>query len=121
MSLMQDKIFWNPEGYAEIILSGDQAAQMFESIYADFLPIQERLRSEDQPVLGLFDCSDETGFSLSSNKAALEILEKIKYDRVAMYNVPHADVTKGIIMATGKSQNTQLFKSRQEAVDWLLG
>ena len=117
---MQDKIFLSSEGYVEIVLIGDQTAQMFEEIYAEFIPLQEELEAQNKPVLGLFNLTDETGFSLSSNKAALEILEKIDYDRVAMYNVPHYNVTDGIIMAAGKSHNTKLFKTREEAVNWLL-
>ena len=117
---MQDKIFWNPDGYIEVVLVGDQTAQRFESMYADFLPLQEKLKKEGKPAYALFDCSKETGFSLSSNKAALEILEKIEYDRIAMYSVPHANVTEGIIMAIGKNETTKLFDTREEALGWLL-
>lgn len=117
---MQDKIFINSDNIIEIVLVGDQTAQMFEAIYSDYLPLEEKLRSSGKPVLGLFNLTDETGFSLSSNKAALEILERINYDKVAMYDVPHYSVTEGIVMATGKSDNTKLFKNREDAISWLL-
>lgn len=117
--LMQDKIFLNPDGYIEVQLIGDQTPEFFQNIYADYLSLEEQLRSEGKPVLALFDVSRETGFSLSSNKAALEILEKANYDRVAMYQVPHYKVTEGIIAATGKSDNTRLFANREEALAWL--
>ncbi len=117
---MQDQIFLNPDGYIEVKLVGDQTAEMFQSIYADYLSLEEKLRSQDKPILALFDVSQETGFSLSSNKAALEILENANYDRIAMYAVPHYKVTEGIIAATGKSANTKLFPTREEALAWLL-
>jgi hypothetical protein len=117
---MQDKIFLNPEGFIEVVLVGDQTAQMFESIYADSIPLLDELKEQNKPALCLFDLTAETGFSLSSNKAALEILERTNYDKIAMYNVPHYKVTEGIILATGKDDRTKLFKSRDEAVAWLL-
>lgn len=117
---MQDKIFLNPEGYIEIKLVGDQTPEMFTNIYADYLNIEEELRSQGKPILALFDVSQETGFSLSSNKAALELLEKANYDKIAMYQVPHYKVTEGIIAATGKSENTKLFPDRGSALTWLL-
>ena len=117
---MQDQIFLNPDGFIEIKLIGDQTPEMFQNIYADYQGIEEKLRAEGKPILALFDASQETGFSLSSNKAALEILEQANYDRIAMYAVPHYKVTEGIIAATGKSDNTKLFATREEALAWLL-
>ena len=116
---MQDRIFLNSDGYVEVVLVGDQSAEMFESLYTDFLPIREKLASEGKPIYGLFDCSGETGFSLSSNKAALEIFEKSQYDRIAMYNVPHAKVTEGIIMAAGVGDIVKIFGDRNDAEAWL--
>lgn len=115
-----NKIFLNPEGYIEIVLVGDQTAQSFERVYQEAEPIIEQLKTQGKPLYALFDLSKQTGFSLSSDKAALELLEEVDYDRIAMYSVPHQDVTKGIIMATGKADKTKIFETRDQALTWLL-
>jgi hypothetical protein len=116
----ENKVFANPEGYLEIVLVGDQTGELFEKAYDQAIPILDEMRTKGQPVLGLFDLSRQTGFSLSSDKVAMELLEEVKYDKIAMYSVPHREVTKGIIIATGKADTTKIFDTRDEAVAWLL-
>jgi len=52
----------------------------------------------------------------------MQILESVNYDKVAMYGggVILADISKAIILAMGRSNNTQVFKDRESAVSWLL-
>jgi hypothetical protein len=118
---MNNSVTLNPKGYIEICLVNDQTAESFNDIYHQSLPLISRIKSEGRPLLGFIDGSRQTGFSLSSDKAALKFLEEVEYDRIAMYNIPHAEVTKGIILAIGKADNTKLFNDKNEALKWLMG
>jgi hypothetical protein len=66
--------------------------------------------------------SQQTGFNTGSNKAALESLSKIAYDRAALVsdNKLFADLAQMIIQALGKNDRTKFFATREEAVPWLL-
>ena len=115
----QNKVFINDEGIVEVIIIGDQTETTFKHIYYEAVPLIEKLRADKKPVLGLVDMSQETSYSLASDKAALELIESVDYDKLAMCNAPHFKVTEGIIMATGRSNNTKLFKNRDDALAWL--
>jgi hypothetical protein len=116
----QNKIFINPDGYIEIVLVGEQTGEDFLSIYKQAKPLIEKVHESGKPLYGLCDLSRQSGFTLSSDRVAMEHLEEINYDRMAMYGVPHKEVTKGIIMAIGKWHNTKIFDNREEALKWLL-
>jgi hypothetical protein len=116
----KNKVLMNPDNCVEVVFIGHQTGETFNDTYKMVLPLINKLKSEGKPLLGLFDLTEHTGYSLSSDTAALKFLENTDYDKIAMYHVPHAEVTKGIIMAIGKSDNTKLFDSRSEAVKWLL-
>lgn len=117
---MENKIAMNPDGYIEVTFVGHQTDESFNSVYEHVLPLMSTLKKDKKPLLGLFDMTLQTGFSLNSDKAALELLERVEYDRIAMYHVHHAEVTKGIILAIGKANNTKLFDNRESALEWLL-
>jgi hypothetical protein len=118
---MNNKVFLNSDGYIEIVLSGEQTGETFLEVYEKAKPLIDKVQADNKPLLGLCDLTGETNFSLSSNKIAMEYLEKIPYERIAMFGVPHVEVTKGIIMAMGKSHNTKVFDNRKDALAWLLG
>lgn len=112
-------VFYNPEGFFEVIISGQQTEDSFKELFEQAKPLIEKVSADGKPLRGLMDMTNQTGYSLSSDKAALELLESINYDKLAMYNPPHAAVAAGIIMAMGKGDNTKIFSSREEAVKWL--
>jgi hypothetical protein len=120
MKAMENKVFLNPAGYIEVTFIGHQTGDTFKDVHEKVLPIIAEVKSQGKPLRGLFDLTQQTGYSLNSDKAALQFLEEINYDRIAMYHVSHAEVTKMIIMAIGKSENTKLFDSREEALAWLM-
>jgi hypothetical protein len=115
----QNKVFVNDEGIIEVVLIGDQTEASFKHAYDRVQPLIMKLQAEGKPVYGLIDMTEETGYSLASDKAALDILESLTYDKLAMCNAPHAGVAKGIILATGREDNTKLFTSRDDALAWL--
>ena len=116
----ENKVFVNPEGYLEVVVVGEQTAESFQDIWKVAEPLLGVMKVENKRLLALLDLTFQTGFSVRSDKAAMELLEQIPYEKIAMFNVPHREVTKSIILATGKSDNTKIFDSRQEAVNWLL-
>jgi hypothetical protein len=112
-------VTFNPQGFIEISLVGNQTAATFEEIYNNVIPLINMLKQEKKPLLCLIDGTGQTGYSLSSDKAALKLLESVDYDKIAMHNISHAEVTNGIIMAIGKSHSTKLFPDRESALAWL--
>lgn len=109
-----------PEGYVEADLVGEQTPETFRKVYEDAQPFIAKLKAEGRPLLGLIEMSRQTGYSISSDKAALQMLETLEYDKLALCNAPHADVTKGIILALDRNDKTRFFDIREEAVAWLL-
>lgn len=110
----------SPDGYLEVKFVGQQTDDSFRRIYSEALPFIEQITASGKALLGLFDLSQQTGFSLSSDKMALELLEKIPYTKIAMFQVPYHEVAQGIIMATGKGDKTKIFDTREQALAWLL-
>ena len=80
-----------------------------------------QLEKQGKPRIGLIDVSKQGGFSSDSNKEAMQILEKLPYDKLAIFgaNKVLAQVTNAIILAMGRSANTRLFGDRQTALAWL--
>ena len=116
-----NKAFINPDGYIEVLMVGDQTEESFQKIYDLAKPLLDKLKSEGKPLLGLIDMSKEGSYSIASDKRALQLLEGITYDKLAMCSAPHKAVAEGIIMAMGRGNNTKIFDTRQEALAWLLG
>lgn len=114
-----NRIFFNPDGFFEVVISGHQTEDSFRKLFEQAKPLMDKATSEGKPLRGLMDMTNETGYSLSSDKAALELLESISYDKLAMYNPPHSAVAEGIIIAMGRSDKTKIFKSREDAIKWL--
>lgn len=112
-------IFYNPDGFFEVIISGRQTEDSFKELFEQAKPLMEKVTAEGKALRGLMDMTNQTGYSLSSDKAALELLESINYDKLAMYNPPHSAVAEGIIMAMGRGERTKVFGSREEAINWL--
>jgi len=119
---MANRIFYNPEGYIEVIIEGDQSYMSFLNLKADAATMLEDLQKQGKKRLGLIDVSKQGAFTVDSNKAAMEILETLNYERLAIFgtNKILEEITKAIIMAMGKTGNTKIFADRQIALAWLL-
>jgi hypothetical protein len=116
-----NSVFLNPDGYIEATIEGDQTYMSFEHLHYDAADMLDLLEKQGKKRLGLIDVSKQGKFSPESNKAAMQILESLPYDRLAIFgaNKVLAEVTNAIIIAMGKSGNTKLFGERQAALDWL--
>ena len=120
---MADRIFLNEEGLIEVQVEGDQTYMTFENLKPDATELLNKLQQAGKPRLGLVDISKQGKFSADSNRAAMEVLESLNYDRLAIFggNAITTEVSKAIVLAMGKSGNTKVYQKREEAVNWLLG
>jgi hypothetical protein len=118
-----DRIFLNEEGLIEVQVEGDQTYMTFENLKPDATELLNKLQQAGKPRLGLIDISKQGKFSADSNRAAMEVLESLNYDKLAIFggNAITTEVSKAIVLAMGKSGNTKVYQKREEAVNWLLG
>jgi hypothetical protein len=116
---MQNKAILHPDDIIELIVAGDQDYESIMHLYEEAKPLLGQLQTEGKPLLGLVNLEKEGKPGVTSNKAAMELLEKITYDKLAMYAAPISEIAKMIILAMGKDENTKVFKTREEALAWL--
>ena len=118
---MSNRIYYNGDGYIEVIIEGEQTYMSFENIKPTALEILDKLQKLGKPRLGLIDISKQFNFSPDSNRAAMDILETLNYDKVAIFGAGKilTEVTKAIILAMGKNNNTKIFINRDSALEWL--
>lgn len=114
-------VFLNSEGYVEATIIGDQDGMSFKRLQFDAEEMLETLDAQGKRRLGIIDITRQGKFSTASNKAAMEILESLNYEKLAIYggNKVLTQVVNAIILAMGKTNNTRLFKDRESAMAWL--
>lgn len=119
---MANKIFLNPEGYVEVIMDGEQTFMTIDNMKYDAIDMLSQLQQEGKPRLGLIDLTKQANYTPDTNKAAMKNLEALNYEKVAMFGAGPllTEVSKALILAMGRSHNTQIFKDRESAVKWLL-
>lgn len=111
-----------PEGYLDVRLIGDQTYRSIDATGKQCERIIEKLRFEHKPVLGIIDFTQEKGFNTGSNKAAMQVLDRVAYDKAALVgdNKVLVEVGDLIVKALGKNDSTKIFDAREAAVAWLL-
>ena len=109
------------EGYIEISLSGDLTSVTIEELERQILPLVDQLQRQGKPILSLVDLSGAGNYSPGSNKASMNLMENIPYEKVAMYGANFAlkEAVKLITIAMGKGDNTKIFDTREQALEWL--
>jgi hypothetical protein len=120
---MANCIFYNPEGYIEVSVEGDQSYMSFVNLMPEAATMLEQLQKEGKPRLGLIDVTHQGAHTAESNHSALEMLETLDYERLAIFgaNTMLSEVIKGIVIAMGKGEKIKIFKTREDAVEWVLG
>lgn len=118
----RNSVSLNTDGYIEIKIIGDQDYLSFDALRKEAEELAIQLRYSQRAVRGLIDLTEMTGFNTGSNKAALEILGQIDYQKVALFgaNASISTVTNLLIQALGKDDRTKLFPDRTSAVNWLM-
>lgn len=119
---MANHIFYNPDGYIESVIEGDQTYMSIKNLEGDALDMVQDLQAKGKKRLGLVDLSKIGKYTPDSNRASMELLESINYEKVAMFGAGKilTEVVKTIILAMGKTENTKIFVKREEALAWLL-
>ena len=119
---MNNSVNLTSEGLILVTLVGDQTQQTIEDSATQCQRFAAQLQAEHKPVLGLVDFTHEKKFSTGANKATLDAMSAINYDRVALFGTSKVltEVTKLIIQALGKADQTKVFATREEAVAWLV-
>jgi hypothetical protein len=122
MEEAKNSIVLQPEGYALVTLTGKQTFMSMDALGKECKKLADKLKAQGKPLLGLVDFTQDLGFDAGTNKAVLKALEEIEYDRIALFgeNVVLAEVTRAVVAALGKDDRTKVFKSRDEALAWLL-
>ncbi len=118
---MANRVFINPEGYVEVTVIGDQTSETFGAASVEAQPLIGKLRKEGKAVLGLIDLTQKGKYTPASNKAAMQLLEDMDYDKIAMFGAEYVlkEVTELIILAMGRKDTTKLFGKREDAIAWL--
>jgi len=119
---LQNSVKLAKDGYIAVTLVGNQTQQTIEDSALQCQRLADQLRTEGKPVLGLIDFTHEDKFSTGANKATLDAMGSINYDRVAAFGKSRvlAEVTELIIQALGKTDRTKVFATREEALAWLM-
>ena len=47
---MANRIFYNPDGYVEVVIEGDQTYMTFENLKGDASDLLEKLQKEGKPL-----------------------------------------------------------------------
>jgi hypothetical protein len=120
---MANRIVYNPSGYIEVTVEGDQSYMSFENLTPEATELADGLEKQGKPRLALIDITKQGKFTPDSNKAAMKILESFNYERLAIFGAGTVlnEITKAIILAMGKTDNTKIFQDRESALAWLLG
>lgn len=118
---MANRIFLNQDGIVEAIIEGEQTFMTFDNLTMDAQELLNQLQKEGKPRLGIIDITNQANFTPDTNRAAMQILESLNYDKVAIYGAKTllTEVTKAIILAMGKTHNTKIFADRESAMAWL--
>lgn len=118
---MANRIFLNQDNIVEAVIEGEQTYMTFDNLTISAQELLEKLQKEGKPRLGLIDVTNQQNFTPDTNRAAMQILESLNYDKVAIFGAKTllTEVTKAIILAMGKSENTKIFPDRDSAMAWL--
>ena len=118
---MANRIFYNPDGYIETAIEGDQTYMTVKNLEGDAIDMIRDLQAQGRQRLGLVDLTKMGKYSPDSNRASMELLESLNYEKVSMYGAGKilTEVIKAIILAMGKTENTRVFGSREDALSWL--
>lgn len=118
---MANRIFLNQDNIVEAVIEGEQTYMTFDNLTMSAQALLVQLQKEGKPRLGLIDVTNQKNFTPDTNRAAMQILESLNYDKVAIFGAKTllTEVTKAIILAMGKTHNTKIFPDRDSAVAWL--
>ena len=101
---------------------GDQTAASMRELFAAVMQLGTQLRAENKPVLVLSNASQEGKTDVEGHKVSAEIGKTWDFDKSATYgSSAYLEVVRNWqIEATQLDQKVANFKTREEALAWLL-
>jgi hypothetical protein len=121
---MPNRVLLNGSGCVELILDGDQSLETLGPTLDKVSSLLEALRREHKPVYLLTDVSGISNSpSTEVRKFSASFLTESPYDRIAVFGSDTflRTLSKLIIQATGRGYKVKVFKTREDAENWLLG
>lgn len=112
----------HPDGYIEVGYVGDQSGETVRWVTERCLAEAQRSIKADRYVLGLIDLSQVGRTTRDSRAASRESFFIVPSDKVALYgaNPFERNLVSTLIRVSGRGLTTGIFKTRAEAVRWLL-
>ena len=116
-----NKAYINDNNQVDITYHGEQTAEWVEETNKETLRLADQLRAESKPVLILINVSDIPATDSASRRVGSEYLEKINFDKLAIYgsNSFIRTVVNLVILASPKANTVKLFSKREDAEQWL--
>ena len=101
---------------------GDQTAESMTDLFTKIKQYAASLRSERKPVFILSNASQEGSMDIPARKVAAEIGKELDYDKSATYGAAFylQEVRKLMVEATKLEEKVANFKTKEEAIEWLL-
>lgn len=101
---------------------GDQTEESMADLYEQIIKIAKRFRAADKRVLVLLNAEQEGKTDVKGREMAATIGRDLDYDKSASFGSSEYlhSVRELMISATQLDQKVANFKTREEAMEWLL-
>lgn len=101
---------------------GDQTEDLMILLYAQIHACTRKLRKEGKPVLFLSDAREEGDMTDGAKEIALTIGKQLDYDKSATFGASATLLAtrEELIKIAKLNDKVRSFKTRKEAIDWLL-
>jgi hypothetical protein len=119
---MQNEVLLEETGILNSIYHGDQTDASINGIAEAAKPLIEQCRLAKKKVLILIDVRDIHGQTAAARKAALDQLNFLDYDKLAIFGAKTfiKQIIVFLIAASGKKEKVRYFNTEEEARAWLL-
>lgn len=120
---MQNQVFLEENtNILNSIYHGDQTAESINEIAAAAKSIIDDQRKNNKKVFILINVKDIQGQTASARKAALDQLNFLDFDKLAIFGASAVikQIVRFLMTLTTKGEKVKYFDTEKEARDWLL-
>ena len=120
--MMQNKVELIEGDIIYVEKVGNQTIESMSELYEKVAQLSRQLRARRKPVLVLSNAEDEGEMDIGTRQYVAKIGKELDYDKSATYGltVYRHEVRELMISATQLGGKVANFKSRPEALKWLL-
>lgn len=121
-SPVSNKVYLDERGLIVVSMNGPQNAETIKDTRKRIEKFLDQLESEGKPKLLLVDIGGVTGQNLGARREGSKFF-KLPFDKEAMYGAkPYITIiAKLAIKGANAEDRVAVFKTRQEALEWLTG